>query len=577
LEKARDIAYSVRNLDSHLMKLSNFQRILLVIGLVGVLLAVMLFLGRNVIRDTIREVRAERLFEKAQAAFEEERWDIATRQGQAAHYLTPENEAIMLLVARSTLNERSRSTLDWWKMVLGNPDLPIEDLKLLTSILLRSGNTDDALLFLNELAAMDPEDPQIQQLWLQLLDLQKRYGQAREFASRIVQGGSEDWGVHQFYMNLESQLTGTQGEEETIRHLKELITDEGPLAINAARRLAIFPTAGSAERLMAAEYLVQNASDQLDLLLARSVEVKEGVSPESVLDPLLQELLDDPEAGQLMELLNWSRYMGMPEWFLSNIPFTDFVEKGGTPAAYLRLMFDDERYQELVTLTEGYLADAEAGMSPILMYYRASALERLGEAEDSAQVMALALQVVDPENASSMEQALIRDNRWPLLVDLYEAILEEAGSNSLVQFKLVAAAYYVGDQEKVLEVLEGIEAGEYDQQPGQASFIYYLRIILEGPTPETHSTVESLLTAYPQVSDFRPVLGLSYLLQDNEEAARQFSEGIPEIDPAMPRFVRIAGILLGRDQEEYLLPGEFEYILPRERYLISRYAVESNR
>ena len=162
------------------------------------------------------------------------------------------------------------------------------------------------------------------------------------------------------------------------------------------------------------------------------------------------------------------------------------------------------------------------------------------------------------------------------LIRFLESLLDANPGNSVILFKLLAAAYYIGDQDKVSEVLERIEPGEYDDQPAQASFVTYLRLILEGPSTELHEKVEALLTEYSEVSDFRPVLGLSYLLQGNMEVARQFSEGIPELDPAMPRFIRIASILLGRDRESHLLPGEFEYILPRERYLISRYAVESN-
>lgn len=558
------------------MNLSNFQRIALIISLIGILSLMALFLGRNLIRDTIREVRAERLYEKAQVAFEEERWDVAARQGQAAHYLSPEDTAIQLLVAQATLKERSFGTLSWWKMLLDEPELPVEDLKLLTRILLRSGYTDDAQLFINRLVGLAPEDRETQQLWLQLLNLQKRYGKAREFAGELVRGGTEDWGIHRFYLNLESQLTGAQGQQEAIAHLRELVEEGGALALNAARELALNSAAGPDDRLLAAAYLGENAADDVDLLLARSIEVREGVTSRASLDPLLEGILEEPGPGGLSELLNWSRFMGSQGWFLDNVTFEAFLENEGSPATYLRLLLSENRFQELLALTEGALADTESGITPTLIYYRASALEQLGQAEEAEAALTTALQVVDPEAASGMENSLMQDNRWPLLIVLYESLLDGNPDDPVILFKLLASAYYIGDQDKVGEVLDRIESGAYDDQPGQASFVFYLRLIIEGPSPGLHERLEALLTEFSQVSDFRPVLGLSYLLRGNVEVARQFADGIPELDPAMPRFLRIACILLGRDQESYLLPGEFEFILPRERYLISRYATGSN-
>jgi hypothetical protein len=98
----------------------------------------------------------------------------------------------------------------------------------------------------------------------------------------------------------------------------------------------------------------------------------------------------------------------------------------------------------------------------------------------------------------------------------------------------------------------------------------YLRLILNGYTPELHRRLESLFTQYPEVFEFRLVLGVSYILQNQPEVAAGFIENMPKLNRSSPRFLRVAAILLGSPRESLIFPDESQFLLPREAFLLSQ-------
>lgn len=547
--------------------------ILVILGLVLVLSGGA-FLAKDAIRGWVNGIRAERLQEKAQAAFEDERWEQASRQGQAAHYLDPDNTEILLLVARSTLKQRIGTTLGWWKLIVDEPDLPVEDLRLLTRILLSSGQLEDGLLFLNRLVELDPDDPETLRLWLQSLERQRQYPRAAELARNVAKSGIEDWGLHQFYMTLENQLVGAGGEAAVIEHLQTLMSAGGPLALNAARELALSPSVPAEIRLKASGYLAENGIFQLDKLYAWSVEVKEGTREEASLFPLLNEIVETAEEGDLTELLKWARFMNATDWFLENVSWEAFQENAEDIEPYLSLILDEGNNERLLALTERQYSQGQVEDAETLLYFRAVALENLGRKEEAQAALELALQTTDPSASNKLERLLLLNNRWDLLTRLYQLILSEEPGDQVV-FKALAANYYIGRQEEVEDLLKGIDLDTYDDSPGQASFIHYLRLVTFGFDPKLHSHLEALLARYSKISDFRPVVGISYLLQGRTEIATDFLDGVPELEVNAPRYLRVATVLLGRPADDLMLPGEIEFLLPREKYLLSHYAARS--
>ena len=73
------------------MKLSKFRVVL--VGLLALLVvgALGIYIFRAPIKSAVNEIRAERIFNRAQEAFVAERWVEAARLGIAAHHLDREN------------------------------------------------------------------------------------------------------------------------------------------------------------------------------------------------------------------------------------------------------------------------------------------------------------------------------------------------------------------------------------------------------------------------------------------------------------------------------------------------------
>ncbi|NDV62338.1 hypothetical protein G0Q06_07750 [Puniceicoccales bacterium CK1056] len=550
----------------------NFSklRILILVIIVAVFVSIGgVFIFREPIKQTVNGIRSERLVSKAEEAFSQELWEQAARQGKAAYYLDSENKAVQLLVARALLKQRDRSAVDWWKLVIDEPDLPIDELRLLTEVLLTAGELEDGTTFLGRLMILDGENPETRRLWLTALQMERRYSRMMSLAGELAGSGSEDWSIHQLHMSMQENFYGEKGEELVIDHLRRLIEEDGPLSLRAARELAAHPTVDTKTRLLATDYLEEHPQDDLDILYGRSVAVKSGALDRDELFPILDQILEAPSSEELQELTRWATWMDAVSWFLDTVSWETFIGTGANGELYLRLLYNQGAYDRLLTLTEREYKDRQAGSSALL-YYRAAALEQLGFLDEASAALELAIDVVNPTETTEIEGFLVRDNRWDLLVKLYEIILKDEGGNPIYLLKALGAYYYIGDQTNLERILEQIELGEYDAEPGKASFILYLRLLLEGYRPELNRRLESLLTQYPEVFEFRLVLGVSYLLQGRQDVASGFLQGMPELGRTSPRFLRVAAILLGVSRESLIFPEESEFLLPREAFLLSQ-------
>lgn len=557
------------------MNLSKLRIIILVLAIGFILSVVGVFIFREPIKETINGIRSERLVTKAEEAFSQDLWEQAARQGKAAYYLDGENKAIQLLVARALLKQRDRSAVDWWKLVIDEPDLPVEELRLLTEVLLTSGELEDGMAFLGRLMVLDGDNPETRRLWLTALQMERRYSRMLTLAGELAGSGSEDWSIHQLHMSMQESFAGKGGEKLVIEHLRSLVEEDGPLSLRAARELAAHPTVDAETRLLATNYLEENAQDDLDILYGRSIEVKAGILVRDELFPILDRILEEPTREEVEELTRWAGWMGAVPWFLENITWDAYTATGADADLYLGLLYNEGAYQRLLSLTEREYTERRAGSSALL-YYRAAALEQLGMLEEAKAALELAVEVVDPTQAADIEGFLVRDNRWNLLVRLYEIILQDEPGNPVYLLKALGAYYYLGDQTSLEGTLEQIELGEYDSEPGKASFLLYLRLLLDGYSPELNRRIESLMAQYPEVFEFRLVLGVSYLLQGSPDVASGFLAGMPQLGRNSPRYLRVAAILLGVSRESLLFPEESEFLLPREAFLLSRRLVQSN-
>jgi len=550
------------------MNLKNLRLILVGLGVLAILAFTLVFLFRQPIKSFVNSIRAERLQTQAQMAFEQEHWAEAARIGQAAYYLDKDNTDVQMIVARSLLKLRAWSAIAWWNMILDEPDVPVEELREMTGALLEGRFVEEALPLLTRLMQLDPDNPETKRLWLRSLEVQHRYRKALSVAGSMAQPDVNDWSIHQAYMTMQRNLAQDEGMERVIEHLQRLLNDDGPLALNAARQLLFSQKADFDTREASAVYIQEHSDSAIDLLAAASFEVKEGLQDRSVLDPLLNEILEDPDPGQLEDLLEWARWMNAADWFFTNVDWETYRRNKGEPDAYFNLLMEEGRFDRVLEMTETSATQGEADMSTFL-YYRSLALARVGEEERSRGTLELAVQTVDPDQPEKLERFLVRDGQWEMLSSLYDIVLENDPANNSYLMKALAARYYSGDQDSMPSLLSRVDVDLLNSTPDMQGFYLYLRLLAEGYSNDVHKDLEKLVTRYPELFDFRVILGVSYTLQGRGELASQLLQGMPPLSNTAPRYIRIAAIIAGERNRELLLAGEMEHLLPRERYLVS--------
>lgn len=534
------------------------------------------FIFREPLKARVQEVRAARLMERAEAAYAAEQWAEAARLGQASHYLVPEDKRIQLFVARALLEQRSQSAVAWWKLVLDQPDLPVEELRTVAAAMLNSGQGEEALPFLSRLVELDPDSTETRRLWLQSLEQQRRYGMAMHLAGQFTESGADDWGIHRAYLLMRRNTGSGEGEAGIVEHLTELVETGGALALPAARELLVIEAASFEARSKAMAYLNQAAEDDVDRLYAASFEVREGMANRSQLTPLLDRILADPGPGALAQLLEWARWMGAEAWYLENVSWDAYQANGGAADPYLGLLLAQERYERILSLTEN-LTTVTGNNASAFYYYRSVALERTGEAERARTTLELSVKAIDPDYATGLERYLVRGGNWALLEELYSLQLQEKPGDPILLFKLLAADYYTGNQGSVLLVLDELPPGTFEEQPDLESFLLYLHLLAKGHTAALHQHLEILMTRYPEIFDFRLVLGVSYVLQGQAAVGAGLLEDMPELTFSAPRHLRVSAAILGRPVEDLIAPAERELLLPRESFLLSRRSAAPTR
>lgn len=538
----------------------------------GVLLVVTLgILFRGPLQDLVREVRSERLAEQAEASFAEEDWEAAARQGRAAHYLAPEDKGIQILVARALLKQRSQNAVQWWKLVVEEPELPVEELRTLTEALVARGDLEDGLLFLSRLVELDGENPATQRLWLRALRDQRRFRNFATLTENLVERGSEDWSIHRDYLRLRGR---EEGMSMVAEHLAELVEAEGPLALQAARELVGMEAATEAERRRAADWLREHGEDRMDRLYAESLAVKLGEADFGEVEALFKAVAEEPEPGELEMLLSWAEWMGQTARYVEEVDWAAYRENGASAVGYLGALAELGRYAEIRELAQTASA-VNTEDRPALLYYRSVALLETGEEERSRETLRVAVETVNPAQSLQLERLLMRGGYWGLLTELYAGLLENQPENPVLLFKNMTAEYYAGRQGRLRDLLERFQAEAEEAPMEQRTLELYLSLLLEGPKAETHQQLEELMARYPQVFDLRLVVGVSWLMQERGSLARELVAGMPEMGLTAPRHLRVAAILLGSERSELLAPGEWDQLLDRERFLLSARRAQS--
>lgn len=544
----------------------------LIFGLAGLVVMALggLFLLREGLIKRIQEERAERLYAEAQAAYAAEQWEEASRKGNAAHYLTPDRGDIILLVARSLWKQRLQTAILWWEKLLEEPELPVDELREVTEVVLRGGGQLElGLRFLNRLVELDGRSGETQRLWLRAMEQQRRVAGIYQLAGLFAQEGSEPWEVHARYINLE-QRVADGGQRRAVEHLLGLLRADGAMAPMAARELMRMAGLSDAERVEAGKFLLRDSEQRLDKLMGLAVLVRAGQAEREAMLAHVEAMLVAPRPGEVEELVAWARWAEEEAWLLEALDWNRYRAADGSISVYLNWLLSLGREQEVLRLVEQSFV-AGAADAPLYLFFRGQAQARAGLAEEAERSLLLAVQTSAAANSGPLERELFRLRRYDLLAELYRSLQADQGTNPVFRQKLLGSLYYTGQDRGLREELQMVDLRTPQDSTGTDSFLLYLRLATLNDAEAVHRDLEERLVLYPEVWDYRLVLALSFKLQGLPDVARQMVAAMPTLEVNAPRYMRVCAIALGLvPADRLLLPDEWDTLLPRELLWLSQ-------
>jgi tetratricopeptide (TPR) repeat protein len=225
--------------------------------------------------------------------------------------------------------------------------------------------------------------------------------------------------------------------------------------------------------------------------------------------------------------------------------------------------------RDLINLAER-LGTAGGNNSAPFLYYRAVAWQNLGDAQQAESTLVLASEVVDPAESVTLERYLLRDKRSDLLLQLYENQLKEEPDDPQILQKLAYVHYMLGNQDDLEALVRRVDMDDFTNSPPALTFLLYLKLMVGTSLEETHKEISAYLVRFPELFEFRMLMGVSHLLHGQTDLATGFIDRMPTLNPDSPRFLRVCAVLLGRDRQEFLSLIDEEALMPRERLLLSR-------
>lgn len=520
-------------------------------------------------RERVLEWRSAYLEKRAEDALENGEWSTAARLGASAYYLGEGRGGAALVTARAHLRQRSPLTVDWWRRGLEAADQPVDELRELVTLLLESGAYEESLEFLNRLLLEDPDGWETHSLWMRAMESLKRYGEALAIGEALMGREGVDWAAQRRHLELRSGLLGADGEAAAVQVLRERVVSGGASALDAARMLSQLESLPVEARLVAAEVLVEQGDRPTDALDGLWLMERAGVAKKGSTGERYALILSEAQGKTLTQVALASIRLGQPRWLLEAIEAPEYLQRGGQLEVYFEACLRGGMAGEVLKWAETLdAASIPTGSRALLSYYRAMGHRELGSSEAAAQRLRLAVEIVSPAEVPVLEAKLYATGEWDFLQELYGRLLREAPGQAAYRQKALTVAYMRADQGRIEALLEDLDPEVLEAYPVALSFAIYLRLLSKGWNLADHERLESLVARYPETFDFRLLLGFSHLLAGEEAYARGFTEQMPQLDLAAPRYLRVCASLLGDSGEQWIRPPEHLQLLPRERRLL---------
>lgn len=529
------------------------MRKILITGSVGILLLLAgLYTFRTDIIGTLRAYRGEQLYGNAQAAMARSDWEMAAKQGVAAHFQQPERGDIMVLIGQAQMEMRNGESVAWWERALENGgDLDIAQLQRVIRLLLGNNQVERVQPFLLRLVQKDGGSETTRDLWMRSLMQRNEF----RLAQRLDNWWNDEMGEIE---------VSEEGQRTLVRKME---AEEGDISRDAALEL-ILTDGLTAELHRRAEVVIGEARDLRERLIVILGRYKIGnLSAEGLREEIAGQL-GAVEGEDLGTLMNWANWMGegLGEWVLEQVGEAGWIERGGELWQYWAGLAVNGMWESLAASVEGTAAQ-QVDTPGLRLYYRGLAQNNMDLQQVGMGNIALSVRTASVNELPVLERQLILGQHHAALAELYRREVDLDATDQVALRKLISLHYYLGNQEELDLLTRDLDIAAYDDVPNFKAFLIYLRMLFGRAAEGDTRLLARMYAEMPEFWDYRMLLGFSFYLSGNAEKARAFMEGVPDIAEGAPRHFRFIAALLLEDPF-YLTVDERERLLVRERFLL---------
>ncbi|MFW6355049.1 MAG: hypothetical protein ACOC3I_11755, partial [Verrucomicrobiota bacterium] len=473
--------------------------------------------------------RSEQLLEQADELFAEGRSYQAFLKGQAAYYVDPTNTDVLTRLIEFSRTVRHPMTLRYGEELIARGAVSSAALEALTEEAKRTQSPDLARAFLRRLERVDPDNPELPRMRIELTLMQGDRGAALQQARAEVEAGDDTADVFGLYASLVLQAEANLEEEERAQVLEQLranLEGGGQSSLIAAMLLLEYDertSVAGAEEVV--DIVLEHPEAQRRQKLRAYLELlRVEASDIEALRSEVQGLFDLTDSRERLEYALWLYEAGEHGEVIATTPASELEDSRTLFYVYILSLIEVNRQEEALEL----LRSPEAFVMPEIERLILEARTQLSSGREEAYGVTVERAIVRAEvdDFETLERFIRQLNDRRFMVEMYNRFSQFPSTAAKSKANLLLFAYEARDSERVQELLETMRVQDFRDYPVAQGLVAYLRGLRETGVMDNIREAESLVARFPAVMDFRVALALNYFQSGYIREAGEMLQGV---------------------------------------------------
>ncbi len=473
--------------------------------------------------------RSEQLLEQANELFAEGRSYQAFLKGQAAYYVDPTNTDVLTRLIEFSRTVRHPMTLRYGEELIARGAVSSAALEALTEEAKRTQSPDLARAFLRRLERVDPDNPELPRMRIELTLMQGDRGAALQQARAEVEAGDDTADVFGLYASLVLQAEANLEEEERAQVLEQLranLEGGGQSSLIAAMLLLEYDertSVAGAEEVV--DIVLEHPEAQRRQKLRAYLELlRVEASDIEALRSEVQGLFDLTDSRERLEYALWLYEAGEHGEVIATTPVSELEDSRTLFYVYILSLIEVNRQEEALEL----LRSPEAFVMPEIERLILEARTQLSSGREEAYGVTVERAIVRAEvdDFETLERFIRQLNDRRFMVEMYNRFSQFPSTAAKSKANLLLFAYEARDSERVQELLETMRVQDFRDYPVAQGLVAYLRGLRETGVMDNIREAESLVARFPAVMDFRVALALNYFQSGYIREAGEMLQGV---------------------------------------------------